>query len=171
MLYSWSFAPEWSRFFRVPGEPIFPSDAARRARPALASEDGRLALLGSLLPLAAQIALIDGLRAALRYRQHWPLARQADATLPPESQVERTRFGVSGEQLRAKTAGELRRLLREELRESLRTLEADLSRTVRHWRLAMHATRLGQLYAELARQSRRLAPVQALHQALAALCL
>jgi len=63
----------------------------------------------------------------------------------------------------------LRRLLRAELRETLRTLEtpaAEASRIVRAWRRAMHAARIGQLYRELARPTRGLLVGVELHQAL-----
>jgi hypothetical protein len=79
------------------------------------------------------------------------------------------RFGRVGELLRPQPAAEDRRLLREEVKEMLRTLEADLSRPARNWRLAMHCARVGQLYAELERRRRELAPLEELHQALAAL--
>src|SRR6185437_8406727 len=101
------------------------------------SQEWRLALLAAHLPEAAQIELIDGLRHALAYRQHVPEAREGWSFQTPDAQVERARFGRAGEQLCPQASPEVRRLLREEVKEMVRTLEADLSRTMRNWRLAM----------------------------------
>jgi hypothetical protein len=169
MQRSWAFSPGWSRYFGLPRRDSFAVTLLQRKRRLdPSSQEWRLVLLAAHLPEAAQIELIDGLRRALSYRQHVPGAREAWAFQTPEAQVERSRFGRLGEQLCPQPSPEVRRLLRAEVKEMVRTLEADLSRPARNWRLAMHCARVGQLYAELARR-RELAPLEELHQALAAL--
>lgn len=165
MQRSWSFSASWSRYFGLPRRDML----SRRQPLDPAGEDWRLALLGAHLPEAAQLDLMDGLRGILRARRRWPQARRLASFQTPEERVERARFGRCGEQLRSQPSGEVQRLLCEETKEMVRTLEADLSRTMRNWRLAMHCARIGQLYAELARQERRLSPLEKLHRALAAL--
>ncbi len=169
MQRSWSFSPGWSRYFDLPQRDAFAAAILRRGALDPSSQEWRLVLLAAHLPEAAQIELIDGLRRALRVRQLDPQARQEWSFQTPEAQVERARFGRAGEHLRPLPSSELRRLLRDEVKEMVRTLEADLSRTMRNWRLAMHCARVGQLYAELARRRRELAPLEELHQALGAL--
>jgi hypothetical protein len=165
---AWSFSPEWSRFFGLPGNSPLAADVLRRGPRHPASEAWRLVVLAAHLPQAAQIELIDGLARALRARRLVPEARPA-WSFQPEALVQRARFGLVGEALRPQPSQAIRGLLREETREMLRTLEADLSRPERNWRLAMHCARVGQLYAELARKQRRLVPLEELHQALEAL--
>ncbi|HEY7356980.1 MAG TPA: hypothetical protein VH590_10960 [Ktedonobacterales bacterium] len=166
---SWSFSPGWSRFFDLPRGSAFAAAALRRRSLDPASEEWRLVVLAAHLPEAARLELIDGLRAALRLRRHVPEARQRVSFQMSAAETERTRFGCCGEQLCPQPSPAVRRLLREEVQAMLRTLEADLSRPVRNWRLAMHCARLGQLYAELARRRRELVPLEELHQALSAL--
>ena len=60
-----------------------------------------------------------------------------------------TRFGLLGEALVPPGGVTVRKHLRAELRETVRTLEGEQPRLERNWMLAMHSVRLGQLCAEL----------------------
>ena len=168
MQRSWPFSPAWSRYFGLPRRDSFAA-ALRHQRLDPSSEEWRLVLLAAHLPEAAQIELIEGLSGVLRARRVVPQSRQFWSFQTPEELVARTRFSRAGEQLRSQSSPDIRGLLREEVKEMVRTLEADLSRTARNWRLAMHCARIGQLYAELARTERKLVPLEEVHQALRAL--
>jgi hypothetical protein len=63
--------------------------------------------------------------------------------------IGRERFGLAGEALVPEGTLRVRRRFDDEVRETLRTLEAPLSRTRRNAYLAMHSARLGQLWREL----------------------
>jgi hypothetical protein len=86
----------------------------------------------------------EGLRETLRWR-----ARYCDPLPPAAAPIERSRFGLWGEQLVPESTPTLRALLYTELREIVRTVETPLSWSERNYRLVMHSTRLGQLCREL----------------------
>ena len=84
----------------------------------------------------------------LRQTLHWR-ASYCQPLPPPEQPIERSRFGLLGEQLVPQGAVTVRERLRAELRETIRTLETTQPLLVRNSWIAMHSTRLGQLCAEL----------------------
>jgi hypothetical protein len=99
------------------------------------------------MPAHIQKHAQEALRLTLGWRAQY--CKPLDA---PETPHNYTRFGVLGEQLVPKGAITVRKMLRAELRELVRALEASQSRTERNWLLAMHSARLGQLCAELAQR-------------------
>ena len=126
-----------------PRQPTLPVDQ----RP-LPSESPRrkqeLAWLTWQMPAPRQEAVRLNLRQTLDWR-----AQYCQPLDEPKTPPEYTRFGLLGEQLVPKGALTVRNMLREELRESIRTLEATQPWLVRNRRLAMHSVRLGQLCADL----------------------
>jgi hypothetical protein len=87
-------------------------------------------------------------QAALRQTFDWR-AKYCQPLDAPETPPDYTRFGLVGEQLVPKGAITVRKTMRAELREVVRTVEGNQSRTERNRLLAMHSIRLGQLCAEL----------------------
>jgi hypothetical protein len=96
------------------------------------------------MPAHLRAAVIFNLRQTFDWRAQYGKPLAAPKTAPAY-----TRFGLLGEQLVPKGGLTVRRALRAELRESVRTLEGEQPRLERNWLLAMHSARLGQLCAEL----------------------
>jgi hypothetical protein len=103
-----------------------------------------LAWLTWQMPEPMRAAVILNLRQTLDWRAQY--CKPLDEPKPPP---EYTRFGLLGEQLQPRGAMTVYRTLRAELRETIRTVEGEQSRTERNRLLAMHSIRLGQLCAEL----------------------
>ncbi|HEU5199746.1 MAG TPA: hypothetical protein VFU32_08915 [Ktedonobacterales bacterium] len=97
-----------------------------------------------LMPARLREDVIVNLRQTLGWR-----ARNCQPLPPPEQPVERSRFGVQGEQLAPQGTKTVRERLRAELRETIRTMETTQPVLVRNSWIAMHSARLGQLCAEL----------------------
>ena len=123
-----------------PGAPVeqrpTPPEPPRRAQ--------ELVWLTWQMPERLREAVIVNLRQTLHWRAQYcgPL----DAPEPPP---EYTRFGLLGEQLVPIGALTVRKRLRAELRETIRTMETTQPRLKRNRLVAMHSARLGQLCAEL----------------------
>ncbi len=113
-----------------------PSEPPRRAL--------ELAWLTWQMPEPMREAAILNLRQTLDWRAQY--CKPLDT---PETPPEYTRFGLLGEQLQPNGALTVYKTLRAELREIIRTVGGEQSRTERNRRLAMHSIRLGQLCAEL----------------------
>ena len=129
------FSPAQSRFFGF-------APVQQPAAPRWQSKE--LRWLVAFLPEQQQDDLIFCLGETLRWRE-----RECKPLTPPKKAVERSRFGLIGEQLWDIDSAALRQRLRAELREAIRTVEGEQPRLVRNLWLAMHSVRLGQLYHEL----------------------
>ena len=103
-----------------------------------------LAWLTWQMPEPLREAVSLNLRQTLDWR-----AQYCQPLDEPKTPAEYTRFGLLGEQLVPKGAVTVCKTLREDLRETIRTLEATQPWLVRNRLLAMHSVRLGQLCAEL----------------------
>jgi hypothetical protein len=125
-----------------PEPPRQPGQRARAPKPPRRRKE--LDWLTCQLPAALRQQTAISLRETLRWR-----ARECGPLPPPPSPVERSRFGLRGEQLVPHADRIVCGLLVAELRESVRTMETRLSWSERNYRLVMHSARLGQLCAAL----------------------
>ncbi|HEU5198111.1 MAG TPA: hypothetical protein VFU32_00665 [Ktedonobacterales bacterium] len=129
-----------------PARPRPPVD--NRPLPPEPSQPPRRPLESAWLTWQMPAPIQEQAKAALRKTLEWR-TKYCKPLDPPETPPDYTRFGLVGEQLTPKGGITVRKTLRAELREMVRTLEGAQSRTERNWLLAMHSIRLGQLCAEL----------------------
>ena len=125
-----------------PNRPRPPVD--RRPTPEPPRRPLELAWLTWQLPERLRADVLLTLRQTLEWR-----AQHCQPLGAPKKPPEYTRFGLEGERLSPKGVFTVRKTMRAEVREMVRTVEGSQSRTERNRRLAMHSIRLGQLCAEL----------------------
>ena len=87
---------------------------------------------------------MENLRQTLDWR-----VQQCKPLKKPKKPLAATRFGLQGEQLWPKSVLAVRRILRRELRESIRMVEETQPHLERNRLLAMRSVRLGQLCVDL----------------------
>ena len=106
--------------------------------------DLELAWLTCQMPAGMRADVIFNLRQTLEWR-----AQYCPPLKPPRKPVACARFGAQGEQLWPRGALTVYRLLRKELRETVRVVEETQPHLERNRLLAMRGARLGQLCVDL----------------------
>jgi hypothetical protein len=156
--------PPWQRLFAPPAAPggqsapsfVPPAAGAAppaRPRPPVAQQPTppepprrrlELAWLTCQMPVYMREPAAENLRQTLAWR-----AQQCQPLKAPKKPLATTRFGLLGEQLWPKGARTVRRVLRREVRESVRVVEGSQPHLERNHLLAMRGARLGQVCVEL----------------------